>query len=1228
MATRSWNTGSAGSWFTVANWTTTPPDPNNFPQPGDTVFINTGTPTIVAGNGIVDQEQVTLGAGSSASPAVLLLQGATLGSGMVIASGPGSAFGALQASGESVFAGTLVADAPGGLFTLDILNPGTAQTLSVTGVIDISAGDTVAVRSGLGGEVISTGTINVDGGTFLVTPGATFINSGSVVLSNSGVLDIEAATTASGSGTILGGGTIAIASSSTAVINTPFPYAQTVSFLDGTGTLALGDASTFVGNIINFQSGDAIDLIGQSNNWVSFVNGKLSLGAAGSDGKTATIRLGAPAGTVLGAQSDGHGGTLIEITTGQTWTSSTGGDWYDAGNWSGSVPGIGGVATLSSGSATITAADVAQHGALNDLQVLIGGIGTGTAAPTLQMTDETVGAGTSVSLIGGSQSDTEAQLILLGTSTLDGAITARGLHGLLTIDIGNDGTAGTLTVSQGEIGSSSGVIDSSSEAAVVLAGTGAVVNDGLIQVGGGFTINSGVTLSGFGMVQIVAAGTAVIDGAVAVGQAIQFNEPGEKLVIGSAASFQGTIENIVANDTIDLSGVVGDTLRYDANSNVLSVLQGSTVAAQLTLSGSYDGARFVLSSDGEGGTDIAYSQPTDEVETVVSLPVPAIGAPGSVLTLEQLLTSAFGKVPDNFIANGVTLSYGNAEDLAQNNSSYWDPSNPSVTTWRVNQIDTGGGPTVVSGSDLDKVTLQLGNNISPQAFVEVPVAFDHGTAVAYVKYQIATIDSSVAPGGYTTIAPTATDIVNAASLFASTFTDVPNNNDCPNISADVGASVGAVHPAQDASTNPDQNLPGGFWQIIYQGTTANPTQDWYSLLQSGDFVRMGWNNGGQHTTTVVDATVQPNGSIYVYDNDLPLAPGISGIGLHYDEYWPQTDPSTITIYRLNTTGQYLILGTSDRGEIIQGSVYNDLIEPLAGADTITGGPGNDEVRGTGADLAGDTITDWHSGDTLDFTTFDPNQVGTPDYDPSNGVLTVHAGTLTASVTLTANQTGPFVASADGSGGTLISEAPCYAAGTCIRTPGGNVPIEKLAVGDLVLTVGGEALPIMWLGYRHVDCMRHPKPATVWPVRIRAHAFGPALPARDLWLSPDHAVFVDDVLVPVKYLINGRSIAQVRRRQMRYFHLELPRHEVVLAEGLPAESYLDSGDRGKFANGGRVVTLFPDFSSRVWEAAGYAPLVVAGPQLVAIRRRLNDTKRRPSASVVAYPRTVGRQRRAR
>ena len=181
---------------------------------------------------------------------------------------------------------------------------------------------------------------------------------------------------------------------------------------------------------------------------------------------------------------------------------------------------------------------------------------------------------------------------------------------------------------------------------------------------------------------------------------------------------------------------------------------------------------------------------------------------------------------------------------------------------------------------------------------------------------------------------------------------------------------------------------------------------------------------------------------------------------------------------------------------------------------------------------------------------------------------------------------------------------CFHVGTRIRTSRGDVPVEHLRTGDTVEVCLGEApAPIVWIGHRTVDCTRHPDPRQVWPVRIEAGAFGPGLPRRDLFLSPDHAIFVQNVLIPVKHLIDGGAIAQVLAKTVTYYHIELPSHAIVLAEGLPAESYLDTGDRANFANGGVPMRMYPDFSRLVWEAHGCAPLAVAGPAVEAVRQRL-------------------------
>jgi hypothetical protein len=187
---------------------------------------------------------------------------------------------------------------------------------------------------------------------------------------------------------------------------------------------------------------------------------------------------------------------------------------------------------------------------------------------------------------------------------------------------------------------------------------------------------------------------------------------------------------------------------------------------------------------------------------------------------------------------------------------------------------------------------------------------------------------------------------------------------------------------------------------------------------------------------------------------------------------------------------------------------------------------------------------------------------------------------------------------------------CFAAGTRILTEAGEVPVEKLRAGERVVSAFGGTVPVLWSGRRRVDCRRHPRPQEVWPVRIRAGAFDVSNPRRDLLLSPDHAVFIEfldgaaaGVLIPIRYLINGSTIEQQRVRTIEYWHVELPQHDVIMADGLPTESYLDTGNRSAFEGGGPALRLHADFAQQAWHAQACAAQITRGPILTAVRRRL-------------------------
>jgi hypothetical protein len=147
---------------------------------------------------------------------------------------------------------------------------------------------------------------------------------------------------------------------------------------------------------------------------------------------------------------------------------------------------------------------------------------------------------------------------------------------------------------------------------------------------------------------------------------------------------------------------------------------------------------------------------------------------------------------------------------------------------------------------------------------------------------------------------------------------------------------------------------------------------------------------------------------------------------------------------------------------------------------------------------------------------------------------------------------------------------CFLPGTRILTSQGEVPIEDLQIGDLVVTVRGEAKPIKWIGrqsYRKSGPSWH---QSVMPIRIARSAIDEGTPHRDLYVSPAHAFLIDGYLMPAMDLVNGTSIVPALPSEMEvieYFHIVLDTHEVILAEGAPAETLLITSDREyeNFAN---------------------------------------------------------------
>ncbi len=139
---------------------------------------------------------------------------------------------------------------------------------------------------------------------------------------------------------------------------------------------------------------------------------------------------------------------------------------------------------------------------------------------------------------------------------------------------------------------------------------------------------------------------------------------------------------------------------------------------------------------------------------------------------------------------------------------------------------------------------------------------------------------------------------------------------------------------------------------------------------------------------------------------------------------------------------------------------------------------------------------------------------------------------------------------------------CFGRGTLILTDHGEVPVEKLANGDLVMTANG-AMPVKWVGRqtirRNGSASWHPN---VVPVRVSRFAIDDQTPKRDLVLSQAHCLLIDGVLIPVTHLVNGSSITfdndAMMSETIEYFCVELDTHEVIFAEGAAAETFRYGG----------------------------------------------------------------------
>lgn len=252
--------------------------------------------------------------------------------------------------------------------------------------------------------------------------------------------------------------------------------------------------------------------------------------------------------------------------------------------------------------------------------------------------------------------------------------------------------------------------------------------------------------------------------------------------------------------------------------------------------------------------------------------------------------------------------------------------------------------------------------------------------------------------------------------------------------------------------------------------------------------------------------------------------------------------------------------------------------------------------------------------------FDLTGVGSTFYgvfsasNKDNGTNAVFTGNVTFQRDFTGIPGTSNFQLTDGSGGNVdasidpyfftASDIACFRRGTLIMTDRGERPVEELSIGGSVVTLSGALRPIKWIGRRAYDARFIAGNRKVLPIRIACGALGDRQPHRDLWVSPEHALYIDGVLVAAALLVNGTTIAQVERVDaLEYFHIELDRHDIILADGMPVESYVECDNRAMFQNATDFTRLYP--GQRPTPAQFCAPRVRAdAAELMLIRTALS------------------------
>jgi hypothetical protein len=712
-------------------------------------------------------------------------------------------------------------------------------------------------------------------------------------------------------------------------------------------------------------------------------------------------------------------------------------------------------------------------------------------------------------------------------------------------------------------------------AGTAIVSNGAITDNGTINVG--TTFSDASTITGTGTIAVQAGAHATLTGGASLTGGI--TDAGT-LTLGGA--FTGPISLTTAAAAITVSGTFADASAITGLGTLtVGTLTTATLAGGTTLGAINDFGTIDLT----GSTSVSsINMEGNGADSVVDFSATNSATALTNFGTGDIITSAYGTLP---AGDGVAFSY----------------SGDTLTVTETSASGTSLGSAIVTVSGVPGATLSSASFVALYGANGVDVELAGSPAATNFTFTGAAGTSSFetpgnfsggfAPGNFIAPSETVTILTNTASVASGPVTD-NGKISVTSVFIDTGSLTG---------TGSLSILAGGQASLTGGASLA-------SIIDAGTLVAAGSFAAPISLGTGAQLTLSGNFT----DTDAITGPGTltvdSGV--------------TATLAAGSSLSAIYNYGTLD----VLGSLATPINMEGNGAHSVADFSGTDVT----AQMLDTSLIDFGKGDQIILGSSDFSLTGTSDsfatpvYNATTGQLVIDDLTSGTVVTLNVGMatsiatpvTGANFSLSIGANGLDIS-VPCYASGTRILTQSGDVLVEDLAVGDTVVTVrdGGPATrKIVWTGQRSIDIARHPHPELVLPVRILAGAFGPGVPERDLRLSPHHAVFANGCLFEAVSLVNGVTIIQEQNtRSVTYHHIELEEHDVMLAEGLPAESFLDTGNRDMFAHASAPIPLHADF--RPLHDEGFcAPMVREGAALETIRAELQDRADRVVPQVAA------------